>query len=266
MANERTGSLRPHRAARAEARLHTMLDRRLRVRGWLPRVTPYVGYGADGWVRVLARVLLAPPAPGLAEDHGGRGWRRFFCAPAVGVPVTVELSDQSHVVTSARDGYIDVRLPCDLEPGWRTVRLSTPGVDPVDVPVRMVAYGTQTGLVSDIDDTVMVTMLPRPLIALRNAFLVKESARQPVPGMAELYNEIVRSRPDVFIVYLSTGAWNTAAALTRFLARHGYPPGPLLLTDWPDPDRLVPVRPGAQAGSAAPAVHGPASGALAARR
>lgn len=59
MTNRRTGSLRPHAAARVEARLHMVLDRWLRARGWRPGVTPYVGYGADGWVRVLARVAGA---------------------------------------------------------------------------------------------------------------------------------------------------------------------------------------------------------------
>ena len=34
------------------------------------------------------------------------------------------------------------------------------------------------------------------------------------------------------VIYLSTGAWNTAPSLTRFLRRNGYPPGPMLLTDW----------------------------------
>jgi phosphatidate phosphatase APP1 len=125
-----------------------------------------------------------------------------------------------------------VRLESDLEPGWNTVRISTEDAKPVDAPVRIVAPGPGVGLVSDVDDTVMVTMLPRPLIALRNAMLVKESARQPVPGMAELYAAIVEAEPDIFVVYLSTGAWNVAEALTDFLARHGYPPGPLLLTDW----------------------------------
>jgi phosphatidate phosphatase APP1 len=36
----------------------------------------------------------------------------------------------------------------------------------------------------------------------------------------------------VFVVYVSTGAWNTAGALGRFLLHHGFPRGPLLLTDW----------------------------------
>jgi phosphatidate phosphatase APP1 len=50
--------------------------------------------------------------------------------------------------------------------------------------------------------------------------------------MPELYADIVQQHPDIVVVYLSTGAWNTAGALGDFLARHGYPPGPLLLTDW----------------------------------
>jgi len=34
------------------------------------------------------------------------------------------------------------------------------------------------------------------------------------------------------VLYLSTGAWNVAPAITRFLRRHDFPLGPLLLTDW----------------------------------
>jgi phosphatidate phosphatase APP1 len=232
MADPMSGSLRPHRAARAEARLHAMIDRRLRARGWTPRVVPYVGYGTDRWVRVLARVLLAPPTSRPGEEADGRGWRRFLSASAAGVPVTIQVGERRHVVSSVRDGYIDVRLESDLQPGWNTVRLSTEDAEPVDEQVRIVGPSDGLGLVSDIDDTIMVTMLPRPLLALRNAFLVRESKRRPVPGMAELYADIIEAHPEVFVVYLSTGAWNTAEALRDFMARHGYPPGPLLLTDW----------------------------------
>jgi phosphatidate phosphatase APP1 len=232
MADGLIDTRRPHGAARAEARLHSMLDRRLRSRGWTPRVVPYVGYGAQGWVRVLARVLLAPPGQPDEREDDGRGWRRFVCASVADEEVTIRVAERTHRVTSVRDGYVDVRLDSDLEPGWNVVRLSVGDASPVDVPVRIVAPGPQLGLLSDIDDTVMVTMLPRPLIALRNAFLLKESARRPVPGMAELFGDIVGEQPETFVVYLSTGAWNTAAALAGFLRRHGYPPGPMLLTDW----------------------------------
>ena len=34
------------------------------------------------------------------------------------------------------------------------------------------------------------------------------------------------------MIYVSTGAWNFAPHLERFMAEHGFPPGPMLLTDW----------------------------------
>ncbi|MCD4533100.1 DUF2183 domain-containing protein [Nocardioides sp. cx-169] len=221
-----------HRAARIEDGIHAVVERRLTARGWSPHLTPYVGYGAPGWVRVLARVLLAPPGTPRDERPERRGWRRFTTVSAEGIDVRVRLGEETHVVTSGRDGYVDVRLPADLPAGWATAQLSVGDTAPVETRLRIVGPETTYGVVSDVDDTVIVTMLPRPLVAFRNAFLVRESARTPVPGMAGLYADIVRAHPDVVFCYLSTGAWNTAAALGDFLARHGYPPGPLLLTDW----------------------------------
>lgn len=231
----------PHRASRLERRVHGVVEHQLDSRGWTPRVVPFTGYGStgastgaagDGWVRVLARVLLAPPGTPRAARTDGRGWRRFVSASAAGVAVTIEVAGRSHTVTSGPDGYVDVRLDADLEPGWTTVALRVADADAVHAPVRVVGPATTLGLLSDLDDTVIVTMLPRPLLAFRNAFLVREDERRVVPGMAELYAEVLAGSADVFVVYLSTGAWNTARPMTSFLDRHGYPAGPLLMTDW----------------------------------
>jgi phosphatidate phosphatase APP1 len=61
---------------------------------------------------------------------------------------------------------------------------------------------------------------------------VQEQARLPVPGMSDLYAELLAAHPGAPTIYVSTGAWNTAGTLRRFLARNGFPEGPLLLTDW----------------------------------
>ncbi len=62
--------------------------------------------------------------------------------------------------------------------------------------------------------------------------MLREEARRPVKGMAELYTRLLASHPGAPTVYVSTGAWNAAASLTRFLSRHRFPDGPLLLTAW----------------------------------
>jgi phosphatidate phosphatase APP1 len=56
--------------------------------------------------------------------------------------------------------------------------------------------------------------------------------------MAVLYERLVREHPGCPVIYLSTGAWNVAPTLRRFLDRNLYPAGALLLTDWgPTHDR-----------------------------
>ena len=100
------------------------------------------------------------------------------------------------------------------------------------MPVLVVGTTVTHGIISDIDDTVLSTSLPRPMIAAWNTFMRSEGARRPVPGMATMYRELLAEHPDAPVIYLSTGAWNTAPLLTRFLRRSGFPAGPMLLTDW----------------------------------
>ena len=73
--------------------------------------------------------------------------------------------------------------------------MSVEGGEPVETRVFVVGPDVRFGVVSDVDDTVMVTALPRPLLAAWNSFVVDEHARQPVPGMAVLMERLVRDRP-----------------------------------------------------------------------
>lgn len=221
-------------AARWEDAASRRLNRLLRARGWEPRVLTYTGYGSQRWARVLGRVLLAPPGVRTRDVAGARGWRRFVAATAPGVTVTIDVGGHRHEVVSERGGYIDTVLQASLVPGWAEATLTAEGSSrpPSIAPIRVVADAPGVGLVSDIDDTVVITALPRPLVAFWNTFLRQETSRRPVAGMSDLYRAVLESDPATFVVYLSTGAWNVAPSLRAFLARHGFPGGPLLLTDW----------------------------------
>src|SRR3712207_4747854 len=112
------------------------------------------------------------------------------------------------------------------------------GVQTCALPIFISSPDEPIGIISDIDDTVMVTALPRPFLAAWNTFVLNEHARSATPGMAVLYERLRLSHPGSPMIYLSTGAWNVAPTLTRFLSRNLYPSGALLLTDWgPTHDR-----------------------------
>jgi len=201
-------------------------------------VAAFPGYGSERWVRVLARVVIPPVGRDKGEYAGIRGWRSFAAIPVAYGQVRVTVGSETHDVVADRGGVVDVVLPATLEPGWQTLTAQVEGGQTTTLRVFIVSDGARFGVVSDIDDTVMVTAIPRPMLAAWNSFVVNEHARQPVPGMSVLLERVTREHPGAPLVYLSTGSWNVAPTLTRFLRRHLFPSGAMLLTDWgPTHDR-----------------------------
>lgn len=233
-----------HLAAHVEDGFNRRLIAFLRARRWHPRTIGYAGYGTGDFVRVLARVVLTrgqdeetatgvdglTPA-GAPEDQ--RGWRSYVTAPVGMAPVAVTIDGVTHHTRADRGGYVDLVISDHhLAPGWHDVQIQAKAARPAVARVRIVDPDTPLALLSDIDDTVMVTALPRPLLAVWNTFVRHGSARTVVPGMAPLFRQILDLEPDVPMFYLSTGAWNVVPPVRHFLRRHGYPPGPMLMTDW----------------------------------
>ena len=227
-----------HFAARLEDSMHRWREKRGRKRGLRPTVIPYTGYGSPGWVRVLCRVVLTSGEVASQRAEKVRGWRSFFSIPVDDVEVTIVAGGVESRVLADRGGVVDTKIEVALSPGWHEITIRTDDTEAVTAPVFVIDPDAEFGLISDVDDTVMVTALPRPLLAAWNTFVLDEHARRPVPGMAVLYERIKRANPSMPVIYLSTGAWNVAPTLTRFLERNLYRAGPLLLTDWgPTHDR-----------------------------
>jgi len=229
-----------HLAARVEDEIQLTRQRWRRRRGQVPTVIPYTGYGAKGWIRVLCRVVYAKPDTDTSNQFEGmRGWRSFFSVPAAESNVQVRAGGVVAELPIDRGGVVDARLEVDLAPGWHVIELQTRESAPATAEVFVVDAAERFGVIADVDDTIMITALPRPLLAAWNTFVLNEHARRPVSGMPVLLDRIRRRHTGAPVVYLSTGAWNVAPTLRRFLARNLLPRGPLLLTDWgPTHDRL----------------------------
>src|SRR5690606_13455788 len=198
-----------HWFARLEHRFHVWRERRARRRGRSATIVPFPGYGGTGWIRVVGRVLIvpAPPKRAHSESSSVRGWRAFAGIPVGFASVQVHIGGRTHDVVADRGGVIDTVIGAELPPGWQTFTMTVEGRDPVKATVFVVADSTPFGVVCDVDDTVMVTALPRPFIAAWNSFVLDEYARTPVPGMAVLLEQLRREHPEAPMIYLSTGAW-----------------------------------------------------------
>jgi phosphatidate phosphatase APP1 len=227
------GSLRLVAAAyRAKTRLDRALSARARGRGWTLAAVGYPGYAAQGRARVRGRLLLAP----VATDPGARrdipGWRRLLTLEQAHGEIDVSLGGTRVRARADEAGLIDLPVAVDLPPGPATALLHVEGRAPVPAPVHVAAPDANRGVVCDIDDTVWITGIRHPLRAAWRTFAGNGSTRRPVAGMAALLDRLVEGVPGAPVVYLSNGPWNLAGPITDFLARHGFPPGAVLLTDW----------------------------------
>jgi hypothetical protein len=125
-------AVRMHRAALVEDALHDIVERRLLHRGWQPVITAYTGYGAPGWARVMARVVLTRGSTSHKRLEKVRGWRSFLSSPVSNMVVRIQIGDTVTETHTDRSGYVDCRVKGELEPGCsprgtRSSSTSTPG-------------------------------------------------------------------------------------------------------------------------------------------
>lgn len=226
-----------------------------RVRPWLAggRVTiePYVGYGRDRTLRARGRVLvdpgITPALPGQRALATLRAvLRRFRSAEVPGARVEVHLVAAGEDAPRARaeatsndEGYLDVRLTSDrpLDPGWHELRFELHAPAPRDGSVRTVTGWALVpdpqaplAVLSDLDDTVLITGATSLREVLVRTLLHDVHEREVVPGTPEFYRALAdRGAP---LIYVSSSPWNLHTPIVRLLELNGLPRGPLILRDW----------------------------------
>lgn len=230
--------------------------------GWYPRVEPYMGYGTEKYSRLICRTIYAPVT--RFASLLTRGIRSVFMVPAPKVRVRIKIdgtplhtvqvgsSETYDRVDSARDttanfalsdshGYLDLVAQGECAAGVHNVAYQVFRRKPVHAPLYTIPSSAPVGIISDLDDTIIVTDVPRLISATVNMLFRSPRHRKAVPGMASFYMSLRRKLPDAPFFYLSTSPWNVEAALRHFIRARGFPEGPLLLRDFdPRPKTFIP--------------------------
>jgi phosphatidate phosphatase APP1 len=101
--------------------------------------------------------------------------------------------------------------------------------------VVMVPELTALGVISDIDDTVMVSHATNALKKLRLMLFRNAHTRVPFEGVAAFYRALQKGRQAKEssnpLFYVSSSEWNLYDLLKDFFAYHTIPEGPLLLQE-----------------------------------
>jgi phosphatidate phosphatase APP1 len=214
-------------------------------------ITPYRTYGTADEIFVAGRVLenkgsFEPEDDDTLWDNLEAMYRRFASREVPGVRIAAHYATATAQTTSDIEGYYQakLRLPAAVTPpaGWIQVRMEAENaadygqtVAPTHADVLIPPATAQYGVISDIDDTVVVTHAPHLLKMARMVFLNNARTRMPFPGVAAFYQALQRGasgQDQNPISFVSSSAWNIYDLLVDFMELNQIPAGPLLLTDY----------------------------------
>lgn len=220
---------------------------------WVPgepvEVVTYVGYVAEPSDGPVARVrgrVLRKSVVALAGPQ--RGWRTFMetvawftTSEVPGVPVEVRSEAAVAHVVSDEEGYLEATVPVPPPTTGRVgLKLSARRAPDTVAAAFAMPADPRPLVVSDIDDTVLITGVRERLKMVGRTLVGDPTDREIVDGMPGLLAALAGDAP---VFYVSTSPWNLYQRLADTLAHHHVPAGPMLLTDWGFSSKQMLVRP-----------------------
>ncbi len=219
--------------------------------GWLgtPRILPYTAYGDQDKVMITGAVVedkgIQPPSPDQKLWKNVLNMMKRYMGDEIsGVRVRIEFGERSEVVRTNERGLFHTLLPNDAPPPgheeWHPVRFTLldrltedQGRVTAEGQVHINNPDADFIVVSDVDDTVMVSHSTRVLRKLRLMLSKNALTRSPFEGVSEFYRALHQpgngNRRSIF--YVSGSEWNLYDLLVDFFKSKRIPRGTLLLSD-----------------------------------
>ena len=210
------------------------------------RIVPFRSWGTTATLRVQGRIVeeeaLNHPAPdnSLLENVSNT-LRRLESDEIPGARLELAFRGARRTVTTDDEGFFRVDFDADLplEGGWHRVGVrlidSVAGGSGVTATaeVRVPDPESELIVISDFDDTVIVTNVNNRVDMLRRVLGRNATTREPFPGVPAFYRALARGSSPTgnAIFYVSRTGWNFYDLAVGVLDRHDIPAGPMLMRD-----------------------------------
>lgn len=210
-----------------------------------PAVKVYKGFGHEKSLIIWGHVLSVSSKP-VTKYHKSilrnifHLFRLFFVEPMPGVPVVLTWREQQiHAVTES-DGFFKVEWASDtaVEAGMHEVRIDCLNASGQVLASAMghffVPHITQLVVISDIDDTFLVSYSSTIFKRLWTLFTHNAQSRRAFEGVRDHYRLLERAQTDDNnpnpIFYVSSSEWNLYDYLNEFIRIQKLPEGIFLLS------------------------------------
>jgi phosphatidate phosphatase APP1 len=205
------------------------------------KVEPFVAFGNEQKVFFKGRVI-SPYKDGRPKAKNN--WllnilatiRRYSNSSIPYALVQITFQNQNYQVTTDEDGVFELLVDASRKQIGNKEVASFQIIDPSDIQEclkverEVVRFNKSIGIISDIDDTVLIshsTMIGKKfwLSVSKNAY-----TRRPFPGVSHFYQKLSQNGENP-VFYVSSSDWSLFDLIKDFLMYRDIPIGPLLLKD-----------------------------------
>lgn len=209
-----------------------------------PMLHTYRGFGSLEEIVILGRVtetqFRTKATSSSSLLHALRFTRSYLASPLSHVLVQAEFGGQTATARTDETGIYEIHiqrpsLQQTSEAEWFTANVSLPEyptTSPKLAPVLVEGGNNTYGIITDIDDTVLISNATKKLKLLYATIFQSPDRRLPFPGVSAFYNALVAGssgKNDNPIFYVSSSHFNLFAFLRRFFELNKLPKGPILL-------------------------------------
>lgn len=205
----------------------------------------YHGYANEEVVRVEGRVLQDRNISVSQDDSYFtnllNAYKRLGSREAPMARVSVKVLDQIEQLTTDDEGYFQIDIPHQRRSTPENLRSSARLLshEPFDRDFegKVFTPGKESGLavISDVDDTILVTGAVSIRQMARWTFLHNAYSRRRIVGVGAWYRAIqsgMSGQQQNPVFYVSSSPWNFFDLIDDFIRLNQIPAGPLLLRDY----------------------------------
>ncbi|RNI26520.1 App1 family protein [Rufibacter latericius] len=216
------------------------------------QIVAYRSYGTLNRLYLKGRVLANKGITSAADNDTllknlVNMYRRFESDEVRDAQLRVVFQNQEHNVITDKEGYFVINLepktPLQVEDIWHPmeVELIKADIESFEPGIKTKAHvlvpppDAEYGIISDIDDTIVLTSATDIIKMSQQTFMNNARTRLPFAGVSAFYRSLQlgrngkRNNP---FFYVSSSPWNMYDLLHDFLDINDIPAGPLLLRDF----------------------------------
>lgn len=198
-------------------------------------ITVYPAYGDGEFCVIEGRVVEKRDDKPAASDDGRlrnlwRNARKLVNDERKHEPVEIRIGEMVIQTRTDSEGYFRVEVHLAISMGTHMVTVKSARAVG-EGRLLVVAHENRIGLISDLDDTILVSEVTDKSRLLANSLLKNPAQRQAVPEMARLYSwTLARDRyaAALPLFYLSASPHQLHESISDFLRRNWFLPGVLI--------------------------------------